>query len=261
MKADFGLVFADVPEDDDLDVNSYMTMMQKVVSVMKRFEVKENDMVLGFFSFAKFLMYRDLDAANWPEFIKLDIHPLIMGLMRDGFPALEGMISEDAQVDQYLTPAQMLHVVDADSSQTLAIEEVRRGRNLVIQGPPGTGKSQTITNIIASAVAEGKKVLFVSEKMAALEVVQRRMNTIGLGPLCLELHSHKANKRSLLKNSSALVSLAVPVVMMETKLLQSCNCDGISSIITMLYCIHRISLLGLLPFKLLVILCVSRKTV
>ena len=210
MKAEFGLVFADVPEDDDLDVNSYMTMMQKVVSVMKRFEVKENDMVLGFFSFAKFLMYRDLDAANWPEFIKLDNHPLIMGLMRDGFPALEGMISEDAQIDQYLTPAQMLHVVDADSSQTLAIEEVRRGRNLVIQGPPGTGKSQTITNIIASAVAEGKKVLFVSEKMAALEVVQRRMNTIGLGPLCLELHSHKANKRSLLEELKRTRELGRP---------------------------------------------------
>ena len=198
MKAEFGLVLPDLSEDDDLDVNAYMAMVKKVVFVKKRFEVKENDIVLGFFSFAKFLMYRDLDAATWPEFIKLDNHPLIMRLMRDGFPAVEGMISEDAQVDEYLTPAQMLHVVDADSSQTLAIEEVHRGRNLVIQGPPGTGKSQTITNIIASAVADGKKVLFVSEKMAALEVVQRRMNNIGLGPLCLELHSHKANKRSVL---------------------------------------------------------------
>jgi len=210
MRADFGLVIPDVPEDDDLDINTYMTTVQRVVSVKKRFEVKENDIVLGFFSFAKFLMYRDLDAATWPEFIKLDNHPLIMGLMRDGFSAVEGMISEDAQVDEYLTPAQMLHVVDADSSQTLAIEEMRRGRNLVIQGPPGTGKSQTITNIIASAVADGKKVLFVSEKMAALEVVQRRMNTIGLGPLCLELHSHKANKRSILEELKRTRELGRP---------------------------------------------------
>ncbi len=210
MKADFGLVIPDVLEDDDLDINTYMTTVQRAVSVKKRFEVKENDIVLGFFSFAKFLMYRDLDAATWPEFIKLDTHPLIMGLMRDGFPAVEGMISEDAQVDRYLTPAQMLHVVDADSSQTVAIEEVRRGRNLVIQGPPGTGKSQTITNIIASAVADGKKVLFVSEKMAALEVVQRRMNNIGLGPLCLELHSHKANKRSILEELKRTRELGRP---------------------------------------------------
>ncbi len=210
MRVEFGLAIPDVSEDDDLDVKTYMTTVQQVVSVKKRFEVKENDIVLGFFSFAKFLMYRDLDAATWPEFIKLDNHPLIMGLMRDGFPAVEGMISEDAQVDEYLTPAQMLHVVDADSSQTLAIEEVRRDRNLVIQGPPGTGKSQTITNIIASAVSDGKKVLFVSEKMAALEVVQRRMNNIGLGPLCLELHSHKANKRSVLEELKRTRELGRP---------------------------------------------------
>ncbi len=210
MKAEFGLVIPDLSEDDELDVSAYLSAVQKVVSAKKRFEVKVNEIVLGFFSFAKFLMYRDLDAANWPEFSKLDTHPLIRGLLGDGFPAVEGMISEDAQVDKYLTPTQMLHVVDADSSQTLAIEEVRRGRNLVIQGPPGTGKSQTITNIIASAVADGKKVLFVSEKMAALEVVQRRMNTIGLGPLCLELHSNKANKRGVLEELKRTRELGRP---------------------------------------------------
>ena len=210
MREDFGLMIPDVPEDDDLDIPTYLTTVQRVVTVKKRFELKENDMILGFFSFAKFLMYRDLDTATWPEFIKLDTHPLIIGLMRDGFPAVEGMISEDAQVDKFLTPAQMLHVVDADSSQTLAIEEVRRGRNLVIQGPPGTGKSQTITNIIACAVSDGKKVLFVSEKMAALEVVQRRLNNIGLGPLCLELHSHKANKRSVLEELKRTRELGHP---------------------------------------------------
>src|SRR5579872_6182181 len=199
MNEDFGLVIPDLSEDDELDVSAYLSAVQEVVSFKKRFEVKGNDIVLGFFSFAKFLMYRDLDSANWPTSGRLDTHPLITGLLGDGFPTVEGMISEDVSVDEYLTPAQILHVVDADSSQTLAIEEVRRGRNLVIQGPPGTGKSQTITNIIASAVADGKKVLFVSEKMAALEVVQRRMATIGLGPLCLELHSHKANKRGVLE--------------------------------------------------------------
>ncbi len=75
-----------------------MTTVQRVISVKKRFEVKENDIVLGFFSFAKFLMYRDLDAATWPESSKLDTHPLIMGLMGDGFPAVEGMISEDVRL-------------------------------------------------------------------------------------------------------------------------------------------------------------------
>ena len=65
--------------------------------------------------------------------------------------------------------------MDSDTSQTLAIHDVRKGKNLIIQGPPGTGKSQTIANVIASAVADGKTVLFVAEKMAALEVVKRRL--------------------------------------------------------------------------------------
>ena len=92
----------------------------------------------------------------------------------------------------------MIHVLDADSSQAVAVEEIKRGRNLVIQGPPGTGKSQTIANMIAAAVKAGKSVLFVAEKMAALEVVRRRMHNIGLGDMCLELHSNKANKRTVL---------------------------------------------------------------
>jgi MoxR-like ATPase len=84
-----------------------------------------------------------------------------------------------------------LLVDNADSSQALALVEALAGRNLVIQGPPGTGKSQTIVNLIAAAVNAGKKVLFVSEKMAALEVVKRRLDSLQLGASCLELHSNK----------------------------------------------------------------------
>ncbi|WP_164457108.1 AAA domain-containing protein, partial [Pseudomonas viridiflava] len=91
-----------------------------------------------------------------------------------------------------------LHILDCDSSQAIAIHEVRRGRDMVIQGPPGTGKSQTIANIIASAIKDGKTVLFVAEKMAALEVVKRRLDEKGVGDACLELHSNKANKRAVL---------------------------------------------------------------
>ena len=97
-----------------------------------------------------------------------------------------------------------------DSSQTLAIHEVRRGKNLVIQGPPGTGKSQTIANIIASAIADGKTVLFVAEKMAALEVVKRRLDQTGVGDACLELHSNKANKRLLLEELKRVWDLGSP---------------------------------------------------
>lgn len=92
----------------------------------------------------------------------------------------------------------------------LALLAVHEGRNLVIQGPPGTGKSQTIANLLAEAIGAGKKVLFVAEKMAALEVVKRRLDALGLGPACLELHSHKANKKALHEELRRTLSLGRP---------------------------------------------------
>src|SRR4030095_7197099 len=102
------------------------------------------------------------------------------------------------KLDEVLQPEQIFHIVDADASQATVIEEVKGGRNLVVQGPPGTGKSQTITNIIAAAVKDGKRVLFVAEKMAALSVVHDRLVKAGLRDVCLELHSRSANKKAVL---------------------------------------------------------------
>src|SRR4029079_9986409 len=101
------------------------------------------------------------------------------------------------RLDALFAPADLIQVVDADASQTKVIEEVRRGASLVVQGPPGTGKSQTITNIIAAAAHDGKSVLFVAEKMAALAVVHERLVKAGLRDICLELHSRTANKKAL----------------------------------------------------------------
>lgn len=117
-------------------------------------------MTLGLFSFEKFLMYRDLDADNWPRRELLLEHPLLVNALERGFPAEALPFDESADLDELIPAEKLDHVVDADTSQTLAIELVRRGRNLVIQGPPGTGKSQSITNIIATAVLDGKRVLF-----------------------------------------------------------------------------------------------------
>ncbi|WDT76015.1 MAG: AAA domain-containing protein [Candidatus Manganitrophus sp.] len=103
-------------------------------------------------------------------------------MLQDGFPKSEPLVSEETNLDEIIPASRLDHVVDADSSQALAIEMVRQGRSLVIQGPPGTGKSQSITNIIATAVLDGKKVLFVAEKLAALEVVKRRLEKESLGP-------------------------------------------------------------------------------
>lgn len=94
-------------------------------------------------------------------------------------------------------------VLNADSSQQDAIALSRQGVSFVMQGPPGTGKSQTIANIIGQALADGKKILFVSEKMAALDVVFKRLADVGLADFCLSLHSHKANKREVLRQLEA----------------------------------------------------------
>jgi primosomal protein N' len=94
-----------------------------------------------------------------------------------------------------------LSLVDrADGTQARALLHALSGRNLVIQGPPGTGKSQTITNLIAAVLQRGKTVLFVAEKLAALEVVRRRLRELGLGDFCLELHSHKTRKKSFFED-------------------------------------------------------------
>lgn len=196
--------------NDEFSFDEYAAKVAEAVSMKPNWSVQPDDVVLGFFSFAKFLMYRDLDPTLWPKDSKFTDRPLVTGLVSNGFERADEMLAEDANIDAHISPAEMTHIVDADSSQTAAIHEVRRGRDLVIQGPPGTGKSQTIANIIASAVADGKTVLFVAEKMAALEVVKRRLDQAGVGDACLELHSNKANKRGLLAELQHTWELGAP---------------------------------------------------
>ncbi|WP_043364531.1 DUF3320 domain-containing protein [Belnapia sp. F-4-1] len=200
----------DLEPDDEFDPTAYFKAVAEAVETKANWEVKPDDIVLGFFSFAKFLMYRDLDPANWPKGETIADRPLIRSLLADGFDGRDELLHEDTPIDRHIAPVDMLHIVDSDSSQTLAVHDARQGRNLVIQGPPGTGKSQTISNIIASAVADGRTVLFVAEKMAALEVVKRRLDMAGVGDACLELHSNKANKRSVLDELRRTWDLGTP---------------------------------------------------
>lgn len=210
--SELGVEFPEIPEvdDDELSLSGYFEEVKNAVGGQKGWEVLPNDMVLWFFSFTKFLMYRDLQAENWPDGQALADHGSVRGLLGEGFRAEPPLCGDDDPVEPICPPEQATHIVDADSSQSLAIEEVRRGRHLVIQGPPGTGKSQTIANLIATAVKEGKKVLFVAEKMAALDVVKGRLDRCGLGTLCLELHSSKANKKAVLLNLSETLDLRRP---------------------------------------------------
>ena len=145
-------------------------------------------------------MYRDLEAGNWAHERLLDKHPILQDLLVGSESVAEVPIAPEYEIDSRSAEKKIPPLVtDADSSQHSAIIDVLNGKNLVIQGPPGTGKSQTITNVIAAALNDGKKVLFIAEKMAALEVVKSRLDNFGLGHFCLELHSSKTRKTSVLQ--------------------------------------------------------------
>ncbi len=128
-------------------------------------------------------MWRDLDPENWPDSALLSDNDLLKRiLLRDNEDIIDQpLVGPDDRIDEVFKASELIHITDADSSQAIAIQEAMAGKNLVIQGPPGTGKSQTITNIIAGAVQRGKRVLFVAEKMAALEVVHKRLVDRKLG--------------------------------------------------------------------------------
>nr|WP_319483466.1 DUF3320 domain-containing protein [uncultured Cohaesibacter sp.] len=196
LKQDFGIALPEIPEQEDWLPGAYFDQVAETISSRKEWSIDRDGMQLGFFSFSKLLMHRDLDPENWPN-NELDGDGLVRGLLIDGFEGGEPLFGPDDRLDTLLDPADILQVVDADASQTKVIEEVRKSASLVVQGPPGTGKSQTITNLIAAAAHDGKTVLFVAEKMAALSVVHSRLVKTGLKDICLELHSRKANKKEL----------------------------------------------------------------
>jgi hypothetical protein len=201
LKTNFGIQLPDIPDDEQWQPSVYFDKVGREIRRQQRWEVDRQAAGVGFFTFSKFMMWRDLDVAAWPNNVLLD-HALLNVLLREGaeFGRFSPLVPDDEPIDERIDISKCTHVVDADSSQAIVIEEARGGRNLVVQGPPGTGKSQTITNIIASAVHDGKTVLFVAEKTAALEVVYDRLRKAGLGALCLEMHSRKANKREVLKS-------------------------------------------------------------
>ena len=218
LLTDFRIDLPAFPEHEDFDPQDYFDRVAQAIDGAKDWEIQPNAITLGFFSFAKLLMYRDLDSKNWPDAHGLLSHSMITSLLSDGFPRAEHIIPDDARVDELIPAAKLDHVVDADSSQTVAIERVRAGESAVIQGPPGTGKSQSISNIIASAVLDGKTVLFVAEKLAALQVVKHRLENEGLGAVCLELYSNKANKRAVIEEIGKTWGLGRPKALELEKL-------------------------------------------
>ena len=226
VKLDFGIDISSLHETDEEDdteisVIRYYESVEASIERKNRWAVDKSSVVLGFFQFQKLLMYHDLDYDTWPSGLGPHTNKIMASLLEGRFNDPGPAIGPGSHLDDHLDPKDIHHVLDADSSQAIVIADVNKGRNLVVQGPPGTGKSQTIVNLIAEGVGKGKRMLFVSEKMAALEVVKRRLDNLELGDACLELHSNKTTKRAVLDELRRTLQLGEPRTNGVTEALES----------------------------------------
>ncbi|MFQ3623781.1 MAG: DUF4011 domain-containing protein, partial [Acetobacteraceae bacterium] len=202
LRNDFGITLPRFETEDGEGeiweaVLRYLAEMRDIAVAQRGWSVR-TWLTLAPLSFTKIAMWRDLDFSRWPDGAPAS-HPLVFPLLRapkEGGPGLAEAIDVEQPDNARLTPHLVL---DADSSQHAAIIDAMRGRSFVIQGPPGTGKSQTIVNLIANAIAAGKRVLFVSEKRAALDVVHNRLVELGLDLFALPLHSAEAASRVVIE--------------------------------------------------------------
>lgn len=195
-------------KDGNIDVQLVMNTIRKAVMDRKDWDI-DPLVFIGTFNFNKFVMWNDIHSHSK----MLDENPVTRSLM-DGKldqKVLCGVSCQDGRtIDEQCPPSDILLPIKADSSQMKAIRDAVDGKSFIVHGPAGTGKSQTITNIIANALYRGKKVLFVSEKKAALEVVQKRLASIGLDPFCLELHSNTATKTKVLRKLDDTLGMSRP---------------------------------------------------
>ena len=187
-----------LPSLDDLDDDSYEVAMDAVRGAVRNtaFRVDETA-VLCTFTFHKEVIYRDL-RANEEAIVR---HPMVRllaeGPSSDQREAISFEPEAESGLDERHPPEDLACILDADATQRRCLIAARQGHSFVMDGPPGTGKSQTIANVIAQLLYDGKTVLFVSEKAAALDVVHNRLEGEGLHHFTLELHSHKATRRAV----------------------------------------------------------------
>ncbi|MGL5274372.1 DUF4011 domain-containing protein [Myroides sp.] len=194
----------DLPMDDSgVDVPKVLALVRKTILDLKGWDVLDQ-VILGTFSFNKLILWQDI--SKYAD--KLQKSTIVNSLLNGNLSeSLDTLNSNDEELEQ-LSAAELTLPISTDNSQLEAVRNAHANRSFVLHGPPGTGKSQTITNIIADALANGKKVLFVAAKKAALDVVHSRLEKIGLGPFCLELHSNKTRKSDVLAQFEA--TLEVP---------------------------------------------------
>ncbi len=201
LKQEFNIDIRGLGSDiSALKISEICGMVRAETSNMKGWEVV-SDVYLSVFSFQRYLMWNDLRRS----FGELKKNAIVSALLTNRTDRLPDASTEEDKGDPFTT----LTPLPVDSSQYSAVALSQTGASFVLHGPPGTGKSQTITNIIANALNDGKRVLFVAEKKAALDVVKKRLDSIGIGEFCLELHSNKTDKSDVVKRMEATLALAL----------------------------------------------------
>lgn len=196
FELELGIPMGELPRDEaGLDISGIWKRVRAAIKDIRGWEVSE-DVVLSMFSFAKYLMWKDL-AERSEDLRKSPVVAHLIDTPREPYKATVPF-PDARRLDADYSPQQVFSPLPADSSQLSAVMAAARGKDFVLIGPPGTGKSQTIANLIAQCLAEDKRVLFVAEKIAALDVVYRRLREVGLGEFCLELHSSKTRKLDVL---------------------------------------------------------------
>ena len=206
-------------EPEPFDPQPLFSELTKRCRDVKDFSIRP-DVYLGNFAFQKMAMVKDLQERG----TELASHDLIAAIAGD-VKARSAAGARDCEIDpkelDSTPPDNEFFVLDADSSQQCAVEAVLKGENGVIHGPPGTGKSQTIVNLIAGMAAAGKRVLFVAEKRAALNVVFERLKQVGLDHLAMDLHGADVSSKRVLEQ----VGRALDTVRASTPV----DCAGVHS--------------------------------
>lgn len=213
MKKEFNYILPEF-DDDNESIEDYLGAISASLKQFKSEWRVRNQLVLGVFPSSSMAMYNDLDEKNWD----LGEGSLVASMLGGDSPSSESPFVDDSydEIDELDTDAPNL-LCDADSSQFKVIKSVIQGKNMAVEGPPGSGKSQTIVNTIAAAISTGKKVLFVAEKSAALEVVKARLDANGLGSFVLPILSSKKSKDRVYENIQA--RLRVPLKNREKEFL------------------------------------------
>ncbi|MDP2358159.1 MAG: DUF3320 domain-containing protein [Beijerinckiaceae bacterium] len=202
LRQDFDLALpqfdGELPGDEKgVDVAAIWTAVRRHIKAIKGWEVTEH-VVLSTLSFTKYLMWKDL-VDRTADLKRNAVVRHLIDTPTHTYDGSSGAFVAPEEIDAAVDPADLFTPLSADSSQIAAIVAAQHGKDFVLFGPPGTGKSQSITNMVANCLAHGKSVLFVSQKTAALQVVRRRLQDVGLGSYCLEVHSTKAQKASVLE--------------------------------------------------------------